>query len=257
MGWGISPYGLGAYGIGSLSIDGAVVITRRSVRVQLSLVPRAITPYSPGDVFNPATWSVQRLDTLVFFTVLKMQQVATLLFDIYVLEAFGSHFIQHQVSSLTLRSAGGALIVPPTSADFSGAELPKEREKAPVRTIDLANEGTLRVLSGGDYAEVSGLSLIKKLIFRRITTALASFFHLPEYGLALAVKQLMRGGDLVTLKAVIDRQVKEEPEVIAVRSKVSFDAAHGILLIQLRATVAPQGDSLDVSLQVSDAGVTF
>ena len=49
--------------------------------------------------------------------------------------------------------------------------------------------GSLRIGADGDYVADEGTELMKKLILRRLLTPKGAFFHLPDYGYGLAVKE--------------------------------------------------------------------
>lgn len=263
-GWGTMPWGLGSWGLSfasalaDLSISGAVAQTTNSVRVALTAPALASSPTVAGGALNPATWSVTRLDTGDGFTVLAVTQVASDVYDVHVLEDFAPFFVLHRVESTTLRRVDGAVVVPPTSADFQGlasastatlAALAASRLLSPV---DVANPptprspsvgGTLVITSGGDYESVSGAELVRKLIIRRIVTNVGDFFHLPNYGIGINVKEPLPSNDLVKLQTDIERQALLEPEVEEVRVGLTL-TPNNILTITVKARLRQTGEVL-------------
>lgn len=276
--WGTGSYGTGPYG-GSggsaISISGARAASTHSVIVSLSSAPQDEDPFKSGDVLNPQTWTVQHLVTLDFFTVIAVRQVvppqkrgsfdpALFEYEVQLLEPLDNHLVQHQVKSLTLRSAAGVLITAPNSADFAGLveeiDPVAKTEQRRFPTRDLANPptpaesgeggigGTLRIDSDGDYTTVSGVELVKKLVLRRLFTKPGGFFHLPNYGFGLAIKEPVRGGDVITLKADLERAMKLEPDIDRALATVQTDR-RGILTLLLRFTLAGTGQEIKVGVQ--------
>ena len=266
-GYGITPYGLGAYGsVGtSIFLAGAWAISTHGVRVITSSIPKALSAFAVGDALNPATWTVARLDSGDFFTVLGVSRVDQQTFDLALLEPLGNHFVTHQVGSTTLLAAAGFLITHPRAVDFMGVvesldptqavELERLHDrdlKNPPIQLELGGfAGTLVIGSDGDYETEDGIPLLEKLIVRRLTTPKGAFRHLPNYGLGLAIKEPIPGGDLPRFKAEIERTVAEEPDVETVRCALLLDRSN-TLLVQLRVRARNTGATFDVRLRSSD-----
>ncbi len=268
MGFGISPFGLSAFGLvgagtAPLAMANAIAVSTNTVRVTLTAVALHSSSSTAGDALNPSTWSVVRDDTGFVFTVAQVTEpnFSGMVFDITVLEPFGSISVTHTVASTTLLSSTFVPITAPTSEDFEGvASAVESIVRRKLTTVDIANPpnpvntdspgGTLVITSGGDYAYVSGTELLKKLIFRRLTTPQGGFFHLPTYGLGLGVKEPPTIADMIALKAAIDQQCEQEPEVANSDCSVSFDNANGILFVKLAVTQQSTGGVLNANLQV-------
>lgn len=247
-GWGAGGWGSSGWGTGStvsLSLASALAVSTRQVLVRTTAEPRHASDAGVGDATNPATWSVVRLDTGAAFTVALVEEVDPTAWRLTLVEALGSHLVKHEASAPGLVASDGSPIVPPRTVEFLGigtaASTSPEASAAARRLTpsDVANppiphspSGTLVVTSGGDYAEVSGDELLKKLILRRLTTRRGAFFHLPDYGASLAVKQVLPGS-LVQIQADVERQVALEPEVKTATAKVSVSA--GVLTVAIRA----------------------
>lgn len=241
--YGISPWGLGSWGSsGVFRGVFAVACTTHTVRVGLSARTRAISPTGPGDALNPETWYVVSSDLLVTLTVLAVVQINRTTFELYTMQDLGNVNDLWRVGSDTLLSAGGSRLEPPAYLTFRGVH-PADAALRPVlRARDLANTqvspgeagGTLRMTPGGDYATHSGAELLKKLIWRRITTTPGSFFHLGEsYGTELKLKSLVRDNDLLAMQAKLAQQIREEPDVQDVHVELSL-ASSGILKLRVR-----------------------
>lgn len=122
------------------------------------------------------------------------------------------------------------------------------RDLANVQSPQLGGTNIGGVLSivGGDYALVDGEQLIRKLIIRRLLSTPGDFFHIPNYGCGIQVKQPLPGGGLVRLKASIARQLLLEPDITAVT--VAISQTTNTLTIIVNATMARSGSLVTVSM---------
>lgn len=266
MGWGTSKWGTSPWGSGGgrLSVSNAFAAATDIVRVTLTAQPAASSPVAPGDALNPMTWQVVRLDTNVAFTVVSVAAYdPPFVYDIFTYEKFGSVLVEHTVTAVGLVSPDGDPAQSPLSANFLGVLTDQPRETQH-ESVDLANPptpnemqfgGTLQIGADGDYATDSGITLLKKLIFRRLTTRPGEFFHLPTYGIGLSVKEPLPISDLVKLKKQIELQIAQEPDVDQVAANLSFSNPLGILTVMLAVRVRPTGQTFDVNFKVSQDGI--
>lgn len=123
--------------------------------------------------------------------------------------------------------------------------------------IETMASGTLIITSGGDYASQSGQDLIKKLIVRRLISKPGDFFHLPNYGLGLRIKEPIPNVDLRKLAVQIEEQVNLEPEVAESRASLSYAAGTGTLLINLKVRLKATGDVIQTDLTIPTGSVQF
>ena len=267
-----SIYGAAALGLGT-SILSARALSTRMVEVTLSGEPLHSSNFVPGDALNPATWTVQRNDTLAFLHPVSVTPFSPLVYGVLTLEEFADVSVLHSVSSNTLKDAAGYPLKPPTKASFYGlldenevsqaARLAKQR----VTSRDLSNPqvpasmpsfmgGTLLIGSSGDYINVSGKALVHKLIVRRLITRPGDFFHLPKYGIGLRDKEPIPAGNLGKLRAEIERQIRLEPEVADVSVTLTL-ASNGVLTIQPRVKLRPTGEVVAFSLPLSPTGLSL
>lgn len=272
--WGLGPYGLIPWGSatpGMMSLQDAVAISTHEVRILLSSEPQNISPNKPGDALNPDTWTIQRLDTAELLTVVTVVKESDLVYVLFSIDPFGPNGVTHTVSTNSLMDFSGARINPPRSADFAGIvssrdDVLSQLANRQVQARDIANPqvpradssvqgGTLVIAESGDYATVTGVELVKKLILRRLTTSKGGFFHLPNYGVGLGVKEPVVGGDLVRLKFEIERQVLEEPEVDGVLATLEQSA--NTLSIALRSRLRSTGEVFDLALAVPQSSVVL
>jgi len=271
-GWGILPWGRGAWGSADmdLHIVSALATGPNTVEVTLSMEPMHVTGFSIGDALDPRTWFIMRADTSTSFTILAVREVSSTVFELRVLEPFGSWRVSHRVQSNTLQSVGGFTIIAPRYADFLGVEAEDRVSGLPVnrqyRQRDIANPptpkgldnigGTLIITSGGDYANEEGAALVRKLVIRELFTNPGEFFWLPTWGIGVAEKIPLPASDMVLLKTTIERQIKRNPEVEGATASLNL-ASDGTLTIKLRVQVRSSGQSIDIAAQVSSAGVSL
>lgn len=259
-----SVYGAAAAGIGT-SILAAVAISTNEVKVTLSGEPKHSSAFSSGDALNPNTWSIQRLDTTEFLHVIGVVPSNPLTYIVSTIEPFGSVLVTHRISSSTLLDAAGFTLKPPRNANFLGvldisvstAEL-KATKKRAVST-DLYNApapkddpsrygGTFIINASGDYQDMSGADLVRKLILRRLLSTPGDFFHLPAYGVGLRVKEPISIGSLSSIKAEVERQVLRETEVETTQASLTLDTSSNSLTVQVRAKLKASGESISVTL---------
>lgn len=280
MSWGFTGWGTSGWGVTTLaaplSFVNAFALTTNTVRVQLSTAADVSSPTAVGSATNPASWTITRLDSGFTFTVARVDEVPGsehTVFDVQVLESFGSLAITHEVSAPgILRDGDNAPMVPPTSFQFAGLGFDKtERPNAPVQrqvvAVDVANPpfppsgntigGTLIINASGDYQSVAGAALVRKLIIRRIMTPLGGFSHLPDYGVGFAVKEKVPTSDLIKLRATLEQQVLLEPEVEQATVIPTLQRSNNILLLQIQAKLRPGGETLNTTVSISQNAVIF
>jgi hypothetical protein len=266
---GDTPYGGPTFAT-ALAIQSTLALSTRSVRVTLTDEPLHMSSVGVGDALNPSTWTIRRLDTGAYFDIMDVSEYTSTVFNLTVAQPFGSAFVNHEVTTSTLVDVSGTAMLQPTSAQFVGVidvalSTPSERlATAGASVRDFANPqtrrvspdlvgGTLVVNSAGDYESVTGVELFKKLVIRRLTTKKREFFHLPDYGLDLKSKDLVRAGDLAPLKTEIERQVGREPETEDVLASLILDS-RGIVYATIKAKLR-SGESANFTVPIIGAGV--
>ena len=260
-GWGTGPWG----GTGlPLSIAAAYAVTKRTIRVEFTAEPQHLSGFLAGDATNPKTWSVIRSDTGAALTVVAAGHYALpLVFDVVVAEDLQPSMVLHAISAPSMLSATGAAILPPTSANVAGAQdgddlRPGTRtgirryQQRDLSSMSVAMGGaaaqTLYIDSSHNYASVTGLELVKKMMMRRLTTPRGAFFHLPDYGLGIAEKEPLPGGGLISLKAEVERQMLLEPEVATVSAHLTLSPGN-LLSIAIYGTTRPSGEAFSFAMQ--------
>ena len=246
MSWGLGEWGLDVWGASAtLEMEAAVAATTHSVVVTLTRAPRAYSPISPGDALNPASWEVFRTDTTKTFTPIGVLQLTNRRFQIFLRQALSSRNYSHTVRSNVLRSAAtGVLISSPRSATFPGVlATTAVNEPRGAWDFESANvlSGTLQTTAAGTYQRIFTEDVLRKLIFRRLTTLPGSYYHLAqdEFGQGLKVKERMRASSLPALKVNIEQEIKKEPNVLGATATLSLDSS-GLSIHVLVKT--PAGD---------------
>lgn len=275
-GWGFDdrallPYGDAASSIGA-SLVKAIAYSTREVDITVSNFVQDNSPFLAGDALNPVTWSVQRLDDNAYLNVVSVEQVGTYTYRLLCLEEFGPVSVTHRVNTSTLLDDTGGLVRTPRNADFLGllaeTEVSFDTQLANQRVAvrDLANvqapgfataAGTMQIEASGDYRNVTGTELTKKLLIRRLISSPGDFFHLKDYGAGLRNKEPLPTQDLPKLKKRIEAQALLEREVESARCTLTLDPSNNMLIVQLRAVEKKTGQKIEVGFQVNESGVVF
>jgi hypothetical protein len=265
-GWGLEPYGVGPFGSGSggqLAITNVLAIATGSVVVTFSVPPLAISPNGINDALNPGTWTIIRADIGYNFPVVNVDALNPLQYRIDVYGSFPDFSVPLEVSAPTVLAADSSQIGPIFSATCPGliaqaATTPEQVASAmSLSPTDIANPpfnlltggGTLQVGPSGDYQSDSGISLLKKLIIRRLVTSPGGFYHLPDYGAGLQVKQALPLGDVVKFQQFIVTQCMKEQGVS--NAKASVTVQYGVVVnisLQVQTT---QGATFSLGVPLS------
>lgn len=111
--------------------------------------------------------------------------------------------------------------------------------------------GTYQVTDTGDLGlDRDGDSSLRKRILRRVLTASGAFFHLPNYGVTLGSKSLIKADTAERLQARIRAQVLQEPDVADVTVAIQQLQSSG--LVTARIVVATdRGKTIGLSVPIS------
>jgi len=239
----------GADVVSSLSVVAAWAVTTHTVRVELTTEPKHSDQYEIGDALNVASWMVQNITTGETLTVIGATMFDATHVDVMTLEALPNHLVNCEITaSANLQTALGELVGGTTSADFTGVVQTLDPVDSVTvdafRDRDLANppfqvdrgigySGTIIIGSDGDYETEAGGPLVRKCVMRRLGTPRGSFRHLPRYGVGLKEKEpLPSASDLIKLRADIEAQALEEPDVETATARLTLDRS-GVLIVQL------------------------
>lgn len=266
-GYGLGPWGISPWGIGTpppVFIVSAIATSERTVEVTFSAPPQQISPILEGDALNPAMWSVLAGDEpRLVLTVAAPGAPDATVFTLYTLEKLRPFLIEHVVAAPLIRDSFGNPMQGAVEATFAGcAYVPPAR--SPRALVDIANvpasptelSGTYVVGSDGDYTVEAGISFLRKLIYRRLITAPGEFFWLPNtYGIGLRVKEPLGSSSLVKLQAVVQNQLKQEPEFADVLARLTL-GPNGILTVTVTATLASTNQQVVVPVAVATQNVS-
>lgn len=119
--------------------------------------------------------------------------------------------------------------------------------------FDTAVLGSFAVDDSGDYAMDSGLTGIKKRIFRRLSTVKGRFAHLPTYGVGIPgqVKQLSRAGTREKLAADAEAQIKLEPEVEDASVRVVNSTVPGMVILKVLVRTKTGTATMDLPISLT------
>lgn len=231
--WG-SFWGGGAPAASGFFVESAIATGSFTFQVAFSEPPKFGSPAGVDDAANVDNWTLENVDTGAEVSLLGVFTVpgepAVLEFAIF--GRFTSALTAYRITGAdALISATGDAFIDPKFAEFTGMPaVRRTQQTAPL--LDIRNPqttpnefgGALVVTAAGDYDLQFGPELLKKLIFRRLTTAPGEFYHLSDqdYGVNLKPKELFTPQDLVALKTTIERQVLREPEVSAVKATLEL-----------------------------------
>lgn len=239
MSWGLESWGYTDWGTDpDLFLESAVALNTHAVVVTFSRPARCSSQVAIGDALNPATWTASRVSTGEAYTPVLVQRISDRRVVVTFREALASWHYYHRIGSTTLQADTRVLISAPYSVDFRGVlattELNEPSGPFDLLTTDVV-AGGLRTTEAGGYARVYGVELIKKMIFRRLTTMPGGFFHIPEseFGVDLKIKGVLKTSNLASLRRKIVDEIGREPGVL--ESAVSLTLRSGVLSIHIRA----------------------
>ena len=259
LGWG---HFTGAYG--QFTVAAARAIASNIVRVVFTQEPIILSSIGANDAANLANWTLVRDSNGRALTILAASAVSggPLAVDITIAGAFVRSTTSYTVTAANLESNALSVLVAPKSATFFGMGVQNARDDLSKPLLDIQNtqvsetavNGTLSVGSSGDYVLESGLTLVKKLIFRRLTTAQGEFYHLAgtDYGLGLKSKEWYTPGNLIILQSRIEAQVRQETEVEDAQATVVL-RENGVLLIRLQVKLLQTDQPFQLSFPVTAA----
>lgn len=238
MSYGEGSWGFDVWGADpTFSVENAIAATTHSVYVTFSRAPRAVSPLSVGDALNLSTWAISGVGFTDNKIVVAASMVAARRAEITVSTPFKSSNYVYKISSPTLMSTTRVYLSPPYDRNFRGL-FPADPITDPNRTFDLKNSeligGSFEVTAAGSYARVYGIELLRKMIFRRLSTMPGSFFHLTpdEFGLGIRSKELLRFSAIPNMKKRIEDEINKEPGITGTLATV--DLKDGLLSVKLK-----------------------
>lgn len=259
----------GSGGFGSLAFGGALGGTSIRVKIRalnaLEVTLDGAIPISEsieGDPLNIRSWKlalhpgevgvtplvqwVEKLSdhaVIVYFDAPMSQNV---LYDFTYVSSADPTFLARVLTPAQQRSAAG--FNDPGRYDLSNPNLIADAQGNVVQL------GTLQVTEAGDYAIETGTKYLRKRILRRLTTVSGAFLFLPDYGLALPMKKLIRPAVLRRFQAEALRQVRAEPDVAAASVTVS-QPYDGVVEVFVKIqTTAGLRDEFGTRINVSNGG---
>ena len=260
--WGSTPWG-GAIEppLAGFYVVSALATGSNTFRVWFSEPPRFTTPIAADSAANMTNFVLTRTDTGGVIQLLGASQVAddALALDFVRLGVWESHLITYhiQAGDTLVSTVAAHALIDPKYAEFLGLPasvqpLEETQELADLRnpqTDETRINGGLVVSTAGEYQLEAGVSLVKKLIIRRIVTERDSFVHLQGYGESVSPARFWTTVDLMLFQTSLERGVRKEPEVESARVAITL-AASGVLTVGVRARLrnSPQTLQFDVPL---------
>lgn len=266
--WGLSPWGLGGWGakgVGSSITATVYALTANSIFVLTTTPMLQRSVVLDGDSMNPSTWQVSRTDTGELIPVAFVEVLSSTNVIVHTQTMLPGINVQLQLQAPSLLDATGTSA--PIDPVFAGVteeasstpallatnqtQAPRDLLNRPAPSSAGSLSGTL-VIKGGDYTTEISTSLLRKLILRRLTARPGDFYHLPQYGVGLRVKQPVPTGDLVRLQAEIQRQIQLEPEVDS--AKVVVTQSTNTLFVQVAVKTKKTGQTVDIGMPFEFGG---
>lgn len=242
VGYGGSPYGLSPYGaVAPISILECYPLGPRRIYVRFNTAPQARSPISVGDVQNRRTWDLTRLDTGVRSEVVGAKQLKTdMEWMLVLLSPIGPSVVQHRLSGVRLRSAGGLPAVAPSTSTFLGVDADPKLfgDRTRDLVVDLRNDNlfgagqALTPDSSGNYRLQAGVSGWKKRVLRMLSTNPGAWPSDATFGLGITCGELAT--DTLSWKKRIEDMIRKDPETAAVGVSISV-LDSGIVNIFVRA----------------------
>jgi len=260
----------GSGGFGSLSFGGALGGTSIGVRIRaLNALDVtidgaiAISPAIEGDPLNIRSWSlslhpgqvgavplvqdVQKLGSSAVTVYFDGPMTQNVVYDFVYVSAADPSFLMRILTPAQSEAAKGR---PPQGRyDLSNPNLLADSQGNVVAL------GTLQVTESGDFAIETGAKYLRKRIIRRLTTASGSFLFLPNYGLAIPLKRLLRPSELRRFQAEAVRQVRAEVDVAAASVTVSQPAEGALEVFVKIRTVQGFKDEFGTRINAAGNGV--
>jgi len=246
--WGLTPWGASPF----LLLEEAVAVSTHAVLVTCSRPLRISSALSTGDALNPRTWTVTQVSPVQLFTPILVQKITDRRVLIILREPLASWNYLHTVGSVSLQAENLVLVSLPYSLEFRGV-IPATELREPSGPFDLLTTdivaGSLKTTEAGGYARVYGVDLLRKMIYRRLTTMPGSFFHIPEgeFGVGLKIKGLLRMSSLPSLQRAITEEILREPGVLSAHVALSLGSG----LLSIRAKVQTAQGELETAISAS------
>jgi hypothetical protein len=238
MSWGFGAWGLDFYGTDpNLLLEGAVAVNTHAVMVTCSRPLRMMSAIADGDALNPGTWIASYATDSVAMTPISVEGVGDRQVIITFREPLRSWNNYHLIGSTTLQADNLVLISAPYSVMYRGV-LPTTAINEPRGPFDLFTTdivgGSLKTNENGGYVRVYGVDLIRKMIFRRLTTMPGAYFYMSEeeFGVGLKIKGILRSSNLLQLQREITDEILREPGTVA--AKVALTLGSGVLSIHAK-----------------------
>lgn len=248
------------------SLASARAVGARTLRVTFTHEPLYQSPIGAYDAGNLEHWLLVREDTSRAVPLLGTRQVSgdALSLDLLLAEPFASSALTlYRVTASHLLSALGQALVDPTSLEVYGMPGVREVASRPQPLLDVFNpqtagdriNGALQLGTDGDYQLESGTQLLRKLVVRRLLTALGEYYHLADtdYGAGLQPKELLRPSDLVVLRARLELQLLREPEFSKATVSLTLESS-GELDVRSVLVMKQSGQQLTVQFPLNPSG---
>lgn len=265
--FGGMPYGTGVpNGIVLLSAE---VISANEVSVEFAGDLLEVNPCLPSDVTNVNAWEITIIEPpnkvapfVQHVTVDEENNLLSLFFDRELCCNFEYRIrLTNQPEDLedcVIANFIGPCVDPAAKQqdnrdddgfirDIANPFLTKDA----VQTGPFLALGTYEITTDGDLGQDSGISSLRKRIYRRAITLAGEFFHLQGYGSDLETKRLVKPDLLRRYQEKLRVQIEREPEVRAATVRVGQVVNNpDVVAVYIRAQTQ-SGDPVDLNVPIT------
>lgn len=260
-----------------ISVLGVEIINSNTARVYLSEEPRHFSPLSQRDAYLRDNWAISIVSGPGRAPAVEKAENAlpqptkfagiplAWSVDIRTDTRFLAQTTYLVVASPTIRTADnrtGMAIPPDDRGEAPGIIGARDPKLGPTRPASLGIDLRYDIFTGrlvldakNDIDVQGGLEAVRKRIIRRMITSKGGFYYLPDYGLGIQPKTLVRQTSRSILEADIREQILSEPDVVAVSVQIT-QLAVGMYLFTIQARTR-QGSVPAIQLRANDHGQIF
>jgi len=271
--FGTSPLGtdLGpAGGMGLITVLGLLPLSNNKWIVVWDRPPKSLDPTAVTSGTNPENYTLEAIDPTITapngdkfvpdgeYVPTRFPYTATAEVDkidptqiILASDSTLQQFVDYQVTiSPSICGANDETFAGPNVFTFRAPRLSSQLTKATqiseqrYRDFDYViapKQGelgqTYRIEASGDIGIQDAEVSLKKRVYRRIFTNPGGFAWLPNYGVGMGIKKLVKSGQLQDLSNRIAAQIQQEPDVISAGVEVFRDNTSQGSFVQVEAYI--------------------
>jgi len=240
-----SLFDMGAYEYKTFAVEAAKMIGRETFLVKFNKTPTT-SGGNETDATVPSNWTVTDPDGRSI-VVVSVTQVSSSLSDYLQVQCAKEFIVRESYTfqmASTVTDATYGIAHTSSVTSISGLisrvkELLERNDRQAARDLNRnqfprSPADIVKTGPDGDYALTEGTETLRKLLIRRTLFGPNSFWHLPNYGAGVRVKEPLLGAGLSELRQKLINQYRQELEVKKVN--VLVYEQNGVLFINPRVT---------------------